>query len=212
MEVRRLQFFRVSLALLVAGAAIDGQALLPAPSRGFLKHFTVDSFGYGPSAAPTGYEFSPAFDSAFYNLHQLTCPLCTPGRPLGRTRAILPPFGARTSFAGWNDRLILFTGLGGIDAVPQDGSPRLNPILMRANSSTDDWIVTSDVGASVAVDPQKRLSLGFTKGFVQDFGPIRHNWSTTSGSVGVSPDLVRQLVHGVKGIKTRSQDAAEKQQ
>lgn len=150
------------------------------------------------SPVSAGYEFAPANTSAFYNLHQLECPLCIIGPPLTRTRAVLPPFGSKATYNLWRDRFILFAGFGGIDGVPTDNAPRLNPVLMRATPFNDDWFVTSDIGAHISLDPQKNLSVGISRGIVHDFGPGKGRWSKASGSIGLSPGLFQELVRGIR--------------
>lgn len=145
----------------MVGAKRRHKVIKPAPSpTRFLKHLTIESFGYTGAPVLAGYEFAPTNTSAFYNLHGLTCPLCIIGPSPNRTRAVLPPFGAKATYSLWNDRLILFAGFGGIDGVLTDNTPRLSPLHIRATSFNDDWFVTSDVGAHVSVDPGKNLSLG----------------------------------------------------
>ncbi len=133
---RFAQLARAAAVFMLASVPVWGQAdtqtFQPAPSTGFLKHFTVESFGYTNSPIAAGYEFAPSNTSVAYNLHQLICALCIIGPPSGRTRSVLPPFGAKATYGFWNDRLILFTSFGGIDVVPTDNTPRRNPLLMRA--------------------------------------------------------------------------------
>jgi hypothetical protein len=133
------------------------QVSKPFPSTGFLKHLTIESFGYRFPTRVQGYEFAPATTSAFYNLHGLECPLCIPG-PQNRARQFLPPFGAKASLSLWHDHLILFAGFGGINAVTAGNSPRISPISIRATPDNDAWVVERQIGASVAVDPEKHLS------------------------------------------------------
>jgi hypothetical protein len=200
----------VAAALLLTSMTVCGQTetqiVSPAPSTGFLKHLTIESFGYGHSANAVSDEFAPGNTSAFYNLHQLTCPLCIGIPPLGRTRAVLPPFGAKATYGMWRDRLILAAGFGGIDAIPGDNTPRFNPMLMRATSFNDDWIVSSDVGARISVDPQKQLSVGITQRYVNDFGPATNGWRETTGGLTFTPGLFHEVAHGVKKIQKRSKD------
>ena len=202
-----MPFRRIGVALLLSVVTVCGQTerqiFKPAPSTGFLKHLTVESFGYTGFVRAEDGEFSPAVTSAFYNLHQLTCGLCISGPPVGRTRAVLPPFGAKATYGVWHDRLILFAGFGGIDAVPGFNTPRMSPILMRATPSNDDWIVSSEVGARIAVDPQKQVSLGVTESYVNDFGPAKNSWTRTAGDVTFTPGLFREVAQGVGRIHKR---------
>ncbi len=180
----------------VALAQTETHARKTAPPTGFLKHFTIESFGYTGSEN-TGYEFAPASLSAFYNTHQLTCPLCIVGPRLDRARPVLPPFGAEATYGMRNNRFVLSAGFGGIDGVPGGNAP-LNPALMRATSFDDDWFVTSEVGARIYVDPQKRLSFGISHKYINDFGPGKGHWTETAVDVTFSPGLFPELAHGVK--------------
>ena len=157
-----MRYFCAAAALLFTPVTGWGQTqtqvLRPSPATGFIKHLTIESFGYTSSPVLPGYEFAPTNTSAFYNLNQLDCPLCVIGFPLTRTRAVLPPFGAKATYKVWHDRLALFTDFGGIDGVPTFNTPRLNPALVRATSFNDDWFVTSDIGARIGIDPEKMCS------------------------------------------------------
>src|ERR1700758_336516 len=88
----------VMISVVPACGQTDAQTLKPAPSTGFLKHLTIESFGYTRAATGAGYDSPPSNTSASYNIHQLTCPLCIIGPPVGRTRAVLPPFGAKANY------------------------------------------------------------------------------------------------------------------
>lgn len=191
----------IAAALLLTPAAswsqTETQIIKPAPSTGFLKHLTIESFGYTRSPVLAGYEFAPTNMSAFYNLHGLNCPLCIVGPPLTRTRAVLPPFGAKMTSNFWHDRIILFAGFGGIDSVPTDNTPRLSPLHMRATSFNDDWFVTTDIGAHINVDPGKDLAVGVTRSYVNEFGPTRGHRSQTTGDININYDLFQELAHGI---------------
>lgn len=197
-----VRFFCVAAPLLLtpftAWSQTQTQIVKPAPSTGFLKHLTIESFGYTISPVLAGYEFAPTNTSAFYNLHQLDCPLCVIGPPLTRTRAVLPPFGANATYKLWHDRFTFSADFGGIDGVPTFNAPRLNPTLMRATSFNDDWFVTSDIGAHVSIDPEKNLSLGITRSYVDNFGPGNAPWSKTTGDLGISSGLFQEVFHGIR--------------
>ncbi|HEY7303375.1 MAG TPA: hypothetical protein VH601_04640 [Bryobacteraceae bacterium] len=186
------------LAPIPGSSQTETQIIKPAPSAGFLKRLTIESFGYPSSPVLAGYEFSPTNTSAFYNLHQLNCPLCIIGPPVTRTRAVLPPFGATASYNLWNDRFILFASFGGIDGVPTANTPRLNQMLMRATSFNDDWFATSDIGARVSIDPEKNVSLSITHSYVNDFGPGKARWSNTVGGIDISSGLFQEIAHGIR--------------
>lgn len=205
-------FLTVIFASFIAFGQTETQSAPPAPS-GFLKNLTIESFGYGASPVAPGYEFGTSSTSGFYNLHQLTCPLCIVGPPAGRTRAVLPPFGAKATYGLWNGRLVLFAAFGGIDNVPLDNSLHLNPnprrlkgSPIRESSFNDDWITTADVGAHVSLDPHKEISVGITRSYVQEFGPMQGRWTKTTGDVTLTPGLVRELGRGIKRLDKRSTD------
>jgi hypothetical protein len=179
----------------------DVQVSKPFPSSGFLKHLTVEFFGYSSSAIEQDYESSPNTTSRPYNLHGLECPLCTPG-PMNRVRQLLPPFGAKASMTFWHERLILFAGFGGVNAASSSIiNPRINPkLLLRSSPDNDDWIVQREVGASVAVDPEKHLSFGISQGYLNDFGPSKNSWTTTTGNLSFSPSLFGEIGRGLKSV------------
>jgi hypothetical protein len=202
----RLAYFAFALAATPVCALAQGDTQirkLP-PSSGFLKHLTLESFGYRPSANLPADEFAPTTTSSFYNLRELECPLCIPGTPPGRTRAVLPPFGAKAAFGLWHDRLILFAGYSGIDAIANDNAPRLNPSMMRATPFNDDWLVQTEFGTRVFLDRQKLLALGITQSYVHDYGPGKMRWSKTAVSVSFSPRLFKQIFHGVRNAGKHS--------
>ncbi|HTF63562.1 MAG TPA: hypothetical protein VK638_12730 [Edaphobacter sp.] len=198
---------RIAVTLLLTSACAFSQSGTqvnkPFPSTGFLKHLTLESFGYTSSATAQGYEFSSTTTSALYNLHGLECPLCVPG-PQNRVRQLLPPFGAKASLSLWQDRLILFAGFSGINAVTWGNSPRISPIAMRATPDNDAWLVQRQIGASVAVDPEKHLSLGISQRYLNDFGPSKTGWTTTTGNLSFSPGLFREVVRGIKSVSKPS--------
>jgi hypothetical protein len=175
----------------------DVQVSKPFPSNGFLKHLTVESFGYSSSEIEQGYESSPNTTSRPYSLHGLECPLCTPG-PMNRVRQVLAPFGAKASMSFWHDRLILFAGFGGINAANSGNSPRMTPLSMRASPDNDEWILQREIGAAVAVDPEKHLTFGISQGYLNDFGPSKNSWTTTTGNLSFSPSLFGEVARGIK--------------
>jgi hypothetical protein len=95
---------RVLLAQPLAGNNTDTTTTQP----GWLKNFTIESFGYGPNT-PQEYAFSPGYYAAMYNLQGLECPRCVLG-PVTRPRFTLPPFGALATLKLHGDRVELFTG------------------------------------------------------------------------------------------------------
>jgi hypothetical protein len=198
-----MRHVRLAITLILMSGSMFGQGDVqirqPLPSTGFLKHISIESFGYNSSTPMQGYEFAPGTTSAFYNLHGLECPLCIPGPP-NRSRAILPPFGAKASLGFWHDRLILFAGFGGINTAAWGNSPRISPIAMRASPDNDALLVQRRVGASVALDPEKRFSFGITHSYLNDFGPSKAAWHTTTGDVNISPEVFRDVVHSIKNV------------
>jgi hypothetical protein len=202
-----MRHVRLTVTILLTSACASSQSGVqehkPFPSTDFLKHLTVESFGYTSSATAQGYEFSPTTTSALYNLRGLECPLCVPG-PQNRVRQLLPPFGAKASLSLWHDRLILFAGFSGINAVTWGNSPRISPISMRATPDNDAWVVQRQIGASVAVDPEKHLSFGISQGYLNDYGPSKNSWTKTTGNVSFSPGLFRDVVRGIKSVNKPS--------
>src|ERR1700676_4163302 len=83
--------------------------------RGFLKNLTIESFGYGPGPLEAGFQFSPGYTAALFNLHGLECPGCVIG-PVNRAKFTLPPFGAKATLRLWNGRVELSSGYAALEA------------------------------------------------------------------------------------------------
>ena len=192
-----MRYLRWAVTVLLGSAYAfpqsDTRVSKPFPSSGFLKHLTIESFGYTSSTSTT--------TSMPYDFHGLECPLCTPG-PMNRVRQLLPPFGAKASMTFWHERLILFAGFGGVNAASSSIiNPRTNPkLLLRSSPDNDDWILQRQIGAAVAVDPEKHLSFGISQGYLNDFGPSQKSWTTTTGNLNFSPSLFGEIGRGLKSL------------
>jgi hypothetical protein len=128
----------VSFVISFASGLVSGGGLLAQPltgintnttppQPGWLKNFTIESFGYGPNT-PQEYAFSPGYYAAMYNLQGLECPRCVLG-PVSRSSFTLPPFGALATLKFHADRIRLFAGFAGLEAWKPD--VRLPPRLTQ---------------------------------------------------------------------------------
>jgi hypothetical protein len=151
------------------------------PASGWLKNFTIESFGFGP-ATPQEYAFSPGYFAAVFNLQGLECPRCVLG-PVSRSRFTLPPFGALASLKFHDDRIELFTGFGGLEAWRPDGTFEPQGRSLWTNSYGDAWLTQAQAGVRVGLDRQKRVSVGATGRYLRNFGSGPEHWNTFSGDV-----------------------------
>src|ERR1700675_4346031 len=71
------------------------------------KNLTIESFGYSLAPEERGFQFSPAYTAAFFNLQGLECPGCVMG-PVNRAKFTLPPFGATATLKLRDHRIELF--------------------------------------------------------------------------------------------------------
>ena len=150
-------------------------------SHGWLKHFTIESFGYGPTT-PQDFAFSPGYFAALFNLQGLECPRCVLG-PVSRPGFTLPPFGAIASLKFHDDRIQLFTGFGGIEAWKPDGTFEPRGRSLWTNSYGDAWLTQAQAGVRFGLDRQQHLSVGATGRYLYNFGSGPEHWSTFSGDV-----------------------------
>ncbi len=151
------------------------------PQPGWLKNFTIQSFGYS-SATTQEFAFSPGYFSALFNLQGLECPRCILG-PVTRPRFTLPPFGALATLKLHNDRVELFTGFGGIEAWKPDGTFEPRGRSLWTNSYGDAWLMQAQGGVRVALDRQQHFSVGATGRHLYNYGSGPQQWSTFSGDV-----------------------------
>lgn len=127
--------------------------------RDFVKNLTIESFGYGAAPQGEGFEFSPAYTSAFFNLHRLECPRCVIG-PVNRTKFTLPPFGATGTLQFADDRIELFSGAGALEAWKPNNTFEPRGLSMGTSTYGDAWLSQLEEGARFAVDGKRRLWLG----------------------------------------------------
>lgn len=152
------------------------------PSSSLPRNLTVESFGYGSGPQALGFEFSPAYTSALYNIQGLECPRCLIGPQPNRTRFTLPPFGARTTLKLLDGRAELFSGVGGLQAFKPDGT--FEPYGGRNWTSNfgDAWLSQVEGGGRVAVDGKRRIWLGTTGRYLYNFGSGKRQWGTFLGN------------------------------
>jgi hypothetical protein len=81
---------------------------------------------------------------------------------------------------------------------------------MRAIPDNDAWAVERQIGASVAVDPEKHRSFGINRSNLDDFGPSKTAWTKTTGDLGFSPSLFQEVVHGIKNVNKSSTHSDKK--
>jgi hypothetical protein len=148
---------------------------------GWLKRFTIESFGYGPTT-PQEFASSPGYFAALFNLQELECPRCVLG-PVSRSRFTLPPFGAIARLKFCDGRIELFTGLGGIEAWKPDGTFEPRGRSLWTSSYGDAWLTQGQVGVRLGLDRQQHISVGATGRYLYNFGSGPEHWSTISGDV-----------------------------
>jgi len=153
------------------------------PQPGWLKNFTIESFGYSPTT-PQEFAFSPGYFAALYNLQGLECPRCVLG-PVSRSRFTLPPFGALATLKLHDDRIRLFAGVGGIEAWKPDGTFEPRGRSLWTNSYGDAWLTEAQAGVRLGLDRQQHVSVGATGRYLRNFGSGPEHWNTFSGDVMV---------------------------
>ena len=145
---------------------------------GFLKNLTIDSFGYDLSPTAQGFESSGLSPGPF-TAHGLECPYCVQKPLMNRSRFTLQPFGSQATLYSWDKRMESFVGFGGVEAWLPDSAPILN---RRASSFNDAWLMQTQAGSNVALDPGRHFWLGATGRYLQNFGEGPKHWNTFSGN------------------------------
>ena len=183
----RTPWISIVLGLCFGGAGLFAQTLAGSNTNtinsqpGWLKNFTIESFGYS-ATTPQDYAYSPGYFAALYNLQGLECPRCVLG-PVSRSRFTLPPFGAIAKLKFLDDRIELFTGLGGLEAWKPDGTFEPHGRSLWTNSYGDAWLTQAQAGVRFGLDRQQHLSVGATGRYLYNFGSGPEHWSTFSGDV-----------------------------
>jgi hypothetical protein len=148
--------------------------------RGFLKNFTIDSFGYGSAPVQSGFGSPGELTNGPFTTHGLECARCMVRPNMDRTRSTIPAFGTQATLAYWNGRAELFSGFGGINAWKPDNTV-IEP-WRRGTSYNDAWLAQGFAGARVAVDRERHLWLGPTLRHLQNFGEGKKHWNSVGGS------------------------------
>ena len=171
----------VSGAGLLAQSLSGSNANTSNPQPGWLKNFTIESFGYTPTTSQE-FTFSPGYFAALYNLQGLECPRCVLG-PVTRSRFTLPPFGALATFRLHDDRIELVAGYGGTEAWKPDNTFEPRGRSLFTNSYGDAWLTQAQAGVRFAIDPQHRVSVGATGRYLNNYGSGPQHWNTFGGDV-----------------------------
>ncbi len=151
-----------------------------APSARTAISLALESFGY--KSAPAGNEdglVQPAYTLSYFDLHGLECPICV--APGFRARVAIPPFGATGKLGLFNDRVELFAGFGGVQAVIPPGSFRPQGRRLFTSSEDDSWLMQFKAEAQVAVDPQKHIWIGGAARRFYSSGAGPRQWNSLSG-------------------------------
>src|SRR5258708_2399377 len=146
----------------------------------FLKNLTIESFGYGRAPKAPGFQFTPAYTAALFNLHGLECPGCVVG-PVNRARFTLPPFGSKATLKLRNDRVELFSGFAALEAWKPDNTFEPRGRSLGSSSYGDAWLTQVEAGGRVALERSQHLWLGATGRHLLNFGPGKKEWNTFSG-------------------------------
>ena len=182
----------ISLVISVVLGVVSGGALLAqsvagsntntiTPQSGWLKNFTIESFGY-TLTTPQDYAYSPGYFAALYNLQGLECPRCVLG-PVSRSRFTLPPFGAIARLKLFDNRIELFTGFSGLEAWKPDHTFEPQGRALWTSTYGDAWLTQAQAGVRLGIDRQQHLSIGATGRTLYNFGSGPEHWSTVSGDV-----------------------------
>jgi hypothetical protein len=147
----------------------------------FPKNLTIESFGYSLAPVEPGFQFSPAYTAAFFNVQGLECPGCVMG-PVNRAKFTLPPFGAKATLKLRHDRIELFGGFGALEAWKPDGTFEPRGHSLFSSSYGDAWLAQVEAGGRIAVDRSQHLWLGGTGRHLSNFGPGLRAWNTFSGA------------------------------
>lgn len=149
------------------------------PRSGFLKQLTIESFGYGLSPVPEGFESPLTFTNSTLLSSGLECPRCIPRPAMERTRFTLPPFGAETTLPVANGRTELLAGLGGVNAWKPDNTG-IEP-NRRDSSFNDAWLFQGNIGSAFALDANKHIWIGPVARYVKNFGRGKQHWNSLTG-------------------------------
>jgi hypothetical protein len=157
--------------------------LLPKPDLhpAFPKNLTIESFGYGPGPLAPGYQFSPGYTAAFFNLQGLECPGCVMG-PVNRAKFTLPPFGAKAKLKLWDDRIELFSGFAALEAWKPDGAFEPRGLSLFSSSYGDAWLAQMEAGGQISLDRTQHVWVGATGRHLSNFGPGQKDWNSFGGS------------------------------
>ncbi|MGI9075414.1 MAG: hypothetical protein ACR2JB_29755 [Bryobacteraceae bacterium] len=147
---------------------------------GFVKHLTLESFGYGVSPPGQGFEFPLRLTDGAFASHGLECPFCLTRPTSDRARYTLPPFGAQATLSTLHDRAELFTEFGGANAWKPDNT--LIQPNRRGPSFNDAWLVQGVGAGRLAVDRNRRLWLGAAGRYLENFGEGKKHWNSFGGS------------------------------
>jgi hypothetical protein len=150
------------------------------PHRGFLKHLTIESFGYGPGPLEPGFQFSPGYTAALFNSHGLECPGCVIG-PVNRAKFTLPPFGAKATLKVWDGRVEFSSGFAALEAWKPDGTFEPRGLSLYSSSYGDAWFAQMEASWRIALDPTKHVWFGATGRHLSNFGGGLRKWNTFSG-------------------------------
>jgi hypothetical protein len=147
----------------------------------FLNNLTIESFGYGSAQLAPGFQFSPGYTAAFFNLHGLECPGCVIG-PITRAKFTLPPFGAKATLKLLDSRVELFSGFAALEAWKPDHTFEPRGLSMFSSSYGDAWLTQVEAGGRIALDPSQRVWIGATGRHLWNLGPGQKEWNTFSGT------------------------------
>lgn len=150
------------------------------PHPSFLKNLTVESFGYSLAPQEPGFQFSPGYTAAFFNLQGLECPGCVIG-PVNRAKLTLPPFGAKATLKLRNDRIELFSGFGALEAWKPEGTFEPRGHSLFSSSYGDAWLAQVEAGGRIALDRSQHVWVGAIGRHLSNFGPGLKEWNTFSG-------------------------------
>jgi hypothetical protein len=144
-------------------------------------NLTIESFGYGPNTPRlAGFEFSPDYTAAMFNLHGLECPRCAIG-PVDRARSTLPPFGANVTLRLRDGRIELFAGVGALEAWKADVEFEPKGFQKFSNTYGDAWLSQAMAGGRIALDRDHHFWLGATARHAYNFGAGTRQWSSITG-------------------------------
>ena len=144
------------------------------------KNLKIESFGYSLAPQEPGFQFSPGYTAAFFNLQGLECPGCVIG-PVNRAKFTLPPFGATATLKLRDDRIELFSGFGALEAWKPEGTFEPRGHRFFSSSYGDAWLGQVEAGGRIALDRGQHVWVGATGRHLSNFGPGLKEWNTLSG-------------------------------